>query len=421
MGKNLVLCADGTCNAFGATSSSNVARLIEFLDLDDARQQIVIYDQGVGTLAREHENIERFKRDLQERVGTSDGLIALPPPTHSSRRLRDWPFLAAAMAAGWGLETNVGELYGALAEHYREGDRVFLFGFSRGAFTVRALAAFLWRFGVPTDGNGARARAIFRRTWPIYGSEFPDDPKLGVAVAEIVRSQAGLADCPIHFMGLWDTVKSYGGLRPIILPHLRHNPAVKQVRHALALDERRGWFEVTTWGWLDSDHPEHREAGREYPVDRIEEGDKLIIDGQDIKEVWFTGCHADVGGGNGNQATADIALRWMLGEANAQQLRLSSAATAFMHVRAEQEKPVKKESRNIVWALVEWFGRQSIDNGGKWPVRHWTSGASPRDPQNWRARVVWRHESAADRVWATVPEKCHVETAQSSRVVRSWH
>jgi len=420
MGKNLVLCADGTCNAFGATSSSNVAKLIEHLDLDDARKQIALYDQGLGTLKSEYQNIERFKQDLQHRLGKSDALLPLPPPAHSSRRPRDWPFLAAAMTAGYGLEINVGELYTALAESYEERDRVFLFGFSRGAFTVRALAGFLWRFGLPTDGDGARAKTVFQRAWSIFRHEFPDDPKVAATIAGVVRAQAGLADCPIHFMGLWDTVKSYGGLRPIMLPHLRHNPAVGCVRHALALDERRGWFEATTWGWLDSDHPERRVAGHEYPADRIEASDRQLIDRQDIQEVWFTGCHADVGGGNGNEATSDIALRWMLGEANAQGLRLNRHATSFMQLPADQEKPVKKESRNLLWALVERVERQGIDNSGRWPVLHPARGASPRDPQNWRRHIVWVHESAAARVWAPIPEACRLETAHTSRVVRDW-
>jgi uncharacterized protein (DUF2235 family) len=420
MGKNVVLCADGTCNAFGAKSSSNVARLIQYLNLDDAHKQVAMYDQGLGTLESEYQNLERFKQNLERRLGKSDALIPLSPPAHSSRRPRDWPFLAAAMTAGWGLEFNVGQLYTALAESYEEGDRVFLLGFSRGAFTVRALAGFLWRFGVPADRNGARARAVFQRAWPLFRYEFPDEPKVGGSIASLVRAHAGLADCPVHFMGLWDTVKSYGGLRPIMLPHLRHNPAVGCVRHALALDEQRGWFEATSWGWLDSDHPDHREAGHEYPADRIDERDRLLIDQQDIQEVWFTGCHADVGGGNGNTATSDIALRWMLGEANAQGLRLNTDAEEFMLLPAEQERPAKKESRNILWTLVERFERKGIDNSGRWPVLHSARGASARDSQNWRRRVVWVHESAVGRAGAEIPEKCRLQTAYTSRVVRDW-
>src|SRR4029453_18858692 len=58
-------------------------------------------------------------------------------------------------------------------------------------------------------------------------------------------------ECRIRFLGLWDTVKSYGGLRRVMCAHLRHNPIVDTVRHALALDEQRGWFDATTWGRLD--------------------------------------------------------------------------------------------------------------------------------------------------------------------------
>jgi uncharacterized protein (DUF2235 family) len=72
-------------------------------------------------------------------------------------------------------------------------------------------------------------------------------------VAPILALRREHRPCPVHFLGLWDTVKSYGGLDPAILPHLRHNPIVAHVRHALALDERRAWFKPTTWGRLDSD------------------------------------------------------------------------------------------------------------------------------------------------------------------------
>jgi uncharacterized protein (DUF2235 family) len=420
MGKNLVLCADGTCNAFGAKSSSNVAKLIKLLDMEDAGTQMAAYDQGLGTLTREHENIERFARELEQHRGQPLALVPLPPPRHSSRRLRDWPFIVAAMAAGWGLETNVRELYKALVEHHRPGDHVFLFGFSRGAFTVRALAGFVWRFGIPPDSDGALATAVFERAWPIFRHEFPDEPKVGAAVASTVRARANLVDCPIHFMGLWDTVKSYGGFRPIMLPHLRHNPAVTCVRHALALDERRGWFEATTWGWLDSDHPGHRVPGCEYPVDRIEESDRRAIEGQDIQEVWFTGCHADIGGGNCNEATSDIALRWMLGEANGRGLRLNAAAEEFMRVPAEQERPITKASRTIAWALIERIERQAIDNGGRWPKLHPAKGPSPRDVENWRGHMIWVHESATDRRWPSIPAGCRLQSAPTSRVVRNW-
>jgi uncharacterized protein (DUF2235 family) len=101
-------------------------------------------------------------------------------------------------------------------------------------------------------------------------------------------------DLKIYFLGLWDTVKSYGGIRPIVLPHLRHNPCVKIVRHALALDERRAWFDATTWGQLDSDT-----KGAALRLENtLSVADMEALKTQDIEKVWFRGCHSDVGGGD---------------------------------------------------------------------------------------------------------------------------
>ena len=95
--------------------------------------------------------------------------------------------------------------------------------------------------------------------------------------------------CAVDFLGIWDTVKAYGWIRPISFPALRHNLSVRRVRHACALDDRRALLQMTGWG---EDHP-------------------------DVKEVWFAGDHSDVGGGHkdGNSPLADASLRWMLGEA----------------------------------------------------------------------------------------------------------
>jgi hypothetical protein len=110
----------------------------------------------------------------------------------------------------------------------------------------------------------------------------------------------------------------------------------------------------------------------------------------------------------------------MLGEANAQGLRLNTDAEEFMQLPAGEERPAKKESRNRLWALVDRFERKGIDNSGRWPVLHPARGASPRDPRNWRRKVVWVHESAAHRTWAPIPDQCRLETAYTSRVVRDW-
>lgn len=387
MHRNLVLCADGTCNAFGH-SSSNVARLLEHIELQQPAAQVVCYDQGIGTRRSEQARIRSFK----DRLGPGCALHVLDAPGDAWTRPWTWPFLVASMTAGLGLKTNVGQLYVKLASLYELGDRVFLFGFSRGAFTVRALAGLTWRYGLPASKNADEIRARFSEAWPLFSNEFPDETGVNKAKAADFRSKYAQRSCRIHFLGLWDTVKSYGGLRPVMLPHLRHNPSVATVRHAMALDERRAWFEVTTWGWLDSDRKPDAAASR------LEETDRRLIADQDVAEVWFSGCHSDVGGGGSTDGSSSIALRWMLGEASQAHLKLNSNGRAFLAVPPDRERPQGTNSRTWLWRVIDRIDRKAIDNEGKWP-RHVPAkpGPSPREPlKSVRKDTLWHHESVQD-------------------------
>ena len=360
MSKILILCADGTCNAFGH-SPSNVAKLIEYLDLDDAGVQIACYDQGIGTRIGQWDETQAFKKRLK----TPEAFQPLKPPHDAWTRPWTWPFLACSMMFGLGLKTNVRQLYVKLAELYVPGDTVFMFGFSRGAFTVRALAGLTWRYGIPAPEDKARAAEVFDRAWPLFRDEFPDEGGAKARQASAFREST--RECPIHFLGLWDTVKSYGGLRPVMLPHLRHNASVDTVRHALALDERRGWFEATTWGWLDSDRKCCAAKSR------LEERDRKKIEDQDVVEVWFSGCHADVGGGGQNDRTSDIPLRWMLGEAANAGLMLNAMGRCFLAVPQTCEFPSVTDSHTAFWEHIERLPRRAINNGGRWPVKYWAT------------------------------------------------
>ncbi len=393
--RNLVLCADGTCNAFGH-SHSNVSRLLECIDLDKPSVQQVCYDQGIGTSRGENERIRTILK-------CPAALRVLPPPDDTWWRPTRWFSKIKSMTHGYGLETNVAQLYEAVAELYETGDRVFLFGFSRGAFTVRALAGLIWRYGIPSVENRRRAAKLFGQAWPMFIAGFQDEGGVHAKRAEQFFEREGQRECPIHFMGLWDTVKSYGGLSPTILPHLRHNPSVKNVRHALALNERRAWFEVTTWGWLDLD----REP--EAAFSRLIDAEIHEIKKQNIVEVWFSGCHSDVGGGDRckvSNATAEIALRWMLGEAKQEELLLNAAGNDVLAVPRSQERPRLCESRNLFWRLVELKQRKCIDNSGRWPTTLTAKrGASPRKPlDSARDGTIWYHESVEDlSQFGTIP------------------
>ena len=405
--KTIVLCADGTCNVFGQRSS-NVARLLEFIDLHDATSLVACYDQGVGTQFDQGAAIEAF-RDGPPR---KDALQLLERPRDGWRRPWTIPHLIASMLFGWGLRDDVRQLYCALGDSYVAGDSVFLFGFSRGAFAVRALAGFVWRAGVPAESSKGRAAALFDRDWPAFVRR-----ELSVHSS---RARAGqsipTADCPIHFLGCWDTVKSYGSLRPVMLPHLRHNPSVEVVRHALALDEQRGWFEPTSWGWLDSD--KKQDATPPAAIARIDRAEQELLDKRNVSEVWFTGCHSDIGGGNCG-ATSDVALRWMLGEACAHGLVLNTAGLHFVSAPPDTELPVIRESRSLIYRIIEaCVPRRQINNASAWPHLRWAPrGASKRDPlAHPRKGVVRVHESV--RLPPKPGAAAHAVTVEVARTLR---
>jgi type VI secretion system (T6SS) phospholipase Tle1-like effector len=282
MSKNIVICCDGTGNDYSATES-NVLRLFRFALKDDSRQ-VACYHPGIGTL---------------------------PQPagrTEPGRTVRRW----ISLWLGSGALENVVALYSYLMHEYEPGDRVYLFGFSRGAFVVRALAGMLHVVGLlrPEDEHlvpyaaglyQSSERRIKKakpgcRPWPPTTKDDAIDHAACDSRAAQFKCKLSRT-CEIDFMGIFDTVKAYGWLVPRSFPTLRHNPSVKIVRHAVALDERRSAFQVTGWGDRDA---------RDTHLERMR-----------IKEVWFAGDHSDVGGGHpsGNSALSDVTLAWMLGEA----------------------------------------------------------------------------------------------------------
>lgn len=355
MSKNIIICSDGTSNTFDA-DQTNVTRLIQHLALGNHREQVAVYDQGVGTNADRVSEVESFRAGLEGDAA----LHILPPPLRSR-----WPKSSLdrwrGLAFGDGLEQNIREMYGELSRLY-EGpdDKVFLFGFSRGAFTVRALAGLLYRCRLsPRADRNPDAR--FERAWALYEPMRPDDDQKLIADLAEFRKDQRL--CGIHFMGLWDTVKSYGGLKPKLLPHLRHNPIVCHVRHALALHEERAWFKPTTWGLLNSD------AGPDKATSRLPEVEWPHYQKQDIAEVWFAGCHSDVGGGKKERDSATVALRWMIGEAVnvSPGLILNDSGRRLLATPDPLELPRVHRSQRPWWWLLEQVSRTEIDNDRRWP------------------------------------------------------
>ncbi len=250
MGKNVIVCLDGTGNQF-KEDNSNVVKLFRVVVRDPT--QVAYYDPGVGTLADPD-----YKTPLAKKINMLLGL-----------------------AFGRGVTRNVEQAYAFLMDHYEEGDRLFIFGFSRGAYTARVLSGFIHSCGLLEAG----CQNLIPYAMKLY-------KKVDFPILNRFRSTFG-RKVKIDFLGLWDSVSTTGWVyNPVFLPYTTNNESVQVVRHALAIDERRSFFKDMRWG-------------------------KKYADKQDIKEVWFSGVHSDVGGGysEATSALSKIPLRWMIEEA----------------------------------------------------------------------------------------------------------
>ncbi len=356
MSRNIVICSDGTGNAF-ARQVSNVTRLVRSVDLSNPSGQLVFYDQGIGTSPQLEKAVQRYK------FSAPDGhaaLTILPPPVGG------WHSKLFGLTFGYGLRENVAQMYRALGESYGgAADQVFLIGFSRGAFTVRVLAGLVYRCGLPSQSvaqSPDRFQQYFTRAYALYEPHDEDEGEL-----QRLRESNEHRTCTIHFLGLWDTVKSYGGVWPKSLPHLRHNPIVHIVRHALALHEQRSWFIPTSWGNIDADD-----------LGRLGVKPHSGYRTQDVEEVWFRGCHSDIGGGDEEKETAAVPFRWMLGEAQTHGLVLNAEGTSTLAQTDEDCELRIHESLCGGWLLSEYIPRWELDNSQRPPKRYFKVGRSGR-------------------------------------------
>ncbi|MGR3503297.1 DUF2235 domain-containing protein [Pseudaestuariivita sp.] len=262
----------------------------------DPRTLVVILDGTMSSLAPGGETNAGLTYRLLQGM---DGVQVYYEPGiqwQSWRSLRD-------VATGRGLNRQIRRAYRWLARAYRPGDRIFLFGYSRGAYAVRSLGGVIDRLGL------LRApRATRDNTRDIYGF-YETGPASGEAQA--FARQMCHRDVPIEMIGVWDTVKALGLRLPLLwrLTERRHafhstelGANVRRACHALALNERRAIYAPVLWSSQDA-----RDAAR-------------------IEQVWFPGTHGDIGGQLGGFAPArglsNATLCWMLGRAEASGLAL---------------------------------------------------------------------------------------------------
>ena len=259
--KNIVVCCDGTQGQYDTDeNNSNIIRLFERLEPDGPRQ-ISYYDPGVGTRS--------------------------PLPTKLGRKLANWVVSATGVSIlGSGLRENVEEAYNYLMDFYEPEDQVFLFGYSRGAHTVRELAGVLDRCGLLTKGSDN----LLPYMMEIYENE---DRERSIGFKKHFSRQ-----CTPHFIGVWDTVASVGYITRKQFSDTVLNPLIPYAYQALAVDERRYHFRPSLWDINQMPYS------------------------QTVEQVWFPGYHGDVGGQKACRAVSDISLEWMIEKAKVQGLRM---------------------------------------------------------------------------------------------------
>lgn len=328
--KNIILLSDGTGNSAAALAKTNVWRMYRALDLArDAQggvEQVAFYDNGVGTSS--------FK-----------------------------PLAILGGAFGWGLKRNILDLYRFLCLTYEPGDRIYAFGFSRGAFTIRTLITLVISQGLIRFTTEAEFRRASRDAYRHYRRGLENTTGSFVVQAmrylrdgvirawRRVRSQhvdnrvmiTQPDETPIQFIGVWDTVAAYGTpvaelttgidqvVWPLSMPNYNLHPNVRIARHALALDDERYAFHPLLW---DEVHERTLIQNGTVSADRL-------------RQVWFAGMHADVGGGYADDGPAMVPLLWMIREAAAADLRFVPDELARYTAMLDASAPLNDSRRGL--------------------------------------------------------------------------
>lgn len=361
--KNLIICCDGTWQELSQRFPTNVTRLTRALSPRATRgnqsiPQVIFYDDGVGVGA-----------------GVLDKTTRI---------------LGGAL--GHGLDRKMMEAYEFLVLNYEPGDRIFIFGFSRGAYTARSLAGLLRQVWVLKRENASECeRAVamyrdhdkdavetqrFRRNFCHVGEPALDTRAFDAnAPARTVThdvSQTGW----VQFLGVWDTVGSLG--IPRGLPFSEqingkyefHDTALSRfvwnARHAMAIDERREAFTPTLWSNIDA-------------LNTNAKADGLPYDERPYQQAWFPGGHGAVGGGESDAGISLSPLLWMLDGALKAGLSFQAEQLADFTAAADPTAPLRNGQRNVGSIVLNLIGAEDregpsrIDEVSKAARERWTS------------------------------------------------
>lgn len=252
--KRIAIFADGTWNSPEQGGPTNVLRMARAVKpVANGDEQVAFYDWGVGT----------------DRKKVMGGL------------------------SGVGIDKNIMDCYRFIVHNYDDGDKLYFFGFSRGAYTARSLGGFIRNCGLLKREHANRIPDAYKLYRKRTKSSRPNEPE-----ATKFRADFAWADItPIEFVGAWDTVGALGIPVPFwgtlndekfLFHDAEPSKIVQHARHAVSIDENREDFRPVLW----TDKPN-----------------------VDVVQVWFAGVHSDVGGGYKEGGLSDCASEWIRSEA----------------------------------------------------------------------------------------------------------
>ncbi len=269
--KRIITCSDGTWNKPSIDEKTNVQKIFDYVEKKDPVNniyQVRYYDEGIGAQG-----------------GTLTRLFN--------------------GATGKGIDTNIKDIYKFICWNYEPGDEIYLFGFSRGAYTARSLAGLIRKCGIIRHNNLDLIDAAYK----LYR-----DKTVNAKSENVVkfRREHSYEVFSIKFIGVWDTVGSLGlplhflqwyNKKKYTFYDTKLSNIIEHAYHALAVDERRKTFVPTLWDKTD---------------------DKEVAETQVLEQRWFPGVHSNICGGYTDSGLSDIALKWLFKKAEAAGLYLSN-------------------------------------------------------------------------------------------------
>lgn len=329
---------------------------------------VILCDGTSNEFTGDQTNVLRLAHALEQSprqvVWYDPGVGTMPYPALITKTAQ-WLSEAAGLAFGVGMVTNILQAYTYLSEVYEPGDELVFFGFSRGAYTVRVLAGLVAVCGILKPDNEQLADYAFDIYRKIKNWDGRD-------------RLTGLATHPvdaIRFVGLFDTVSSIF-LAQQKYPYTFNNPRTTTVRHALSIDERRAYYRTNRVETEKTDN--------------------------DVREVWFAGVHADVGGGYApaESGPARLAFDWMVKQAEG---HVTFDADALERIRAEMPQgataPALHDSMTRMWSILEYLPKSilAFDDVTKTWHRRWVLNLKRTRPIREGDEV---HVSVRDRIAA---------------------